>query len=52
MLQAGSSLNMCIGGDICTDILGFVGQMTVTGACCLNADEMIGHTLDASGIGR
>ena len=51
-LQAGSSLNMCIGGDICTDMVGLVGQITVTGSCCLNGDEMIVHTLDASGMGR
>ena len=38
--------------DICIDIVGFVGQITVTGGCCLNGDEMIAHTLDASGMGK
>ena len=48
----GSSLNTCVGGDICIDMAGFVGQITVTGCCCLNSDEMIAHTFDASGIGK
>ena len=52
MLQVGSSLNMCIGVDMCIDMVGFVGQITVTGGCCLNGDEMIAHTFDASGMGK
>ena len=48
----GSSLNTCIGGDICIDIAGFVGQITVTGGCSLNGNEMIAHTLDVSGMGK
>ena len=51
-LQAGSSLNTCIGGDMCTDMVSFVGQITVTGGCCLNGDEIIAHTLDVSGMGK
>ena len=43
---------MCVGGDICTEMVGFVGQITVTGGCGLNGDEMIAHTLDASGTGK
>ena len=39
-------------GDICTDMVGFVGQITVTGGCCLNGDETIAHTLDVSGMGK
>ena len=37
---------------MCIDVAGFVGQITVTGSCCLKGDEMIAHTLGASGIGR
>ena len=29
----GSSFNTCIGGDMCIDVAGFVGQITVTGGC-------------------
>ena len=43
---------MCIGGDMCIDIAGFVGKITVTGSCCLKGDEMIAHTLDVSGTGK
>ena len=50
--RRGSSLNRCMGGDMCIDMAGFVGQITVTGGCCLNSDEMIAHTFDASGIGK
>ena len=39
-----------MGGDMCIDVAGLVGQITVTGGCCLNGDEMIAHTFDASGI--
>ena len=35
-----------------TDMVGFVGQIIVTGSCCLNGHEMIAHTLDVSGMGR
>ena len=48
----GSSLNTCMGGDMCIDVAGLVGQITVTGGCCLNGDEMIAHTFDVSGIGK
>ena len=41
-----------MGGDICIDMVGFVGQITVTGGCCLNGDEMITYTFDASGMGK
>ena len=51
-LQAGSSFNTCIGGDMCIDAAGFVRQIIVTGSCCLKGDEMIAHTLGASGMGR
>ena len=37
---------------MCTDMVGFVGQITVTEGCWLNGDEMIAHTLDVSGMGR
>ena len=43
---------MCIDGDMCINVAGFVGQITVTGSCCLNGDEMIAYTLGASGMGR
>ena len=41
-----------MGGDMCIDVAGLVGQITVTDGCCLNGDEMIAHTFDASGIGK
>ena len=34
------------------DVAGFVGQITVTGGCCLKGDEIIAHTLGVSGMGR
>ena len=37
---------------MCIDVVGFVGQITVTGGCCLKGDEMIAHTLGTSGMGR
>ena len=43
---------MCLGGDMCIDVAGLVGQITVTGGCCLNGDEIIAHTFDVSGIGK
>ena len=52
MLQEGSSPNTCIGGDMCIDMVGFVGQITVTGGCCLNGNEIIAHTSDVSGMGK
>ena len=36
---------------MCINVAGFVGQITVTGGCCLKGDEMIAHTLRASGMG-
>ena len=38
-------------GVLCINVAGFVGQITVTGGCCLKGDEMIAHTFGASGIG-
>ena len=37
---------------MCVDVAGFVGQIIVTGSCCLKGDEMIAHTFGASGMGR
>ena len=48
----GSSFNMCMGGDMCINVAGLVGQITVTGGCCLNGDEMMAYMLGASGISR
>ena len=45
-------VSICVWVVMCIDMAGFVGQITVTGSCCLNGDEMIVHTFDASGIGK
>ena len=37
---------------MCINVVGLVGQITVTGSCCLNGHEIIAHTFDASGIGK
>ena len=51
-LHAGSSHSTCMGGVMWVVAVGFVGQMIVTGGCCLRGDDMITQMFGASGMGR